>query len=226
MKKKVVIIGAGGHAREALDICDACNKDKPTYDVLGYIVDQQYGEPGTLINDKPILGDYRWLEKHANQVAVICAVGAPHHRFQLVRRAKETGCEFFTLIHPSVILTRWILLGEGVIITAGCILTNQIRIGNHVHINTDCTIAHDAVLEDFVTISPGVHISGNVTIKTGCFVGTGANVVQKLNLGEWSIVGAGSTIVGDVVPNTTVVGVPGKVIKTKLPGWYLEKDEN
>jgi len=226
MIKKVVIIGAGGFAREVLDVCDACNQDEPTYEVLGFIVDKQYGTPGTLINEIPILGDFSWLEKHANQVVGTCAVGAPHHRYQLIRRAHETGCNFFTLIHPKAFLTRWVSIGVGTIITAGCILTNQIRIGNHVHINLDSTIGHDAFLEDFVTISPGVHISGNVVLKTGCYVGTGANVVEKLNLGEWSIIGAGSTIVRDVPPNSTVVGVPGKVIKTKMPGWYLETNEN
>jgi sugar O-acyltransferase (sialic acid O-acetyltransferase NeuD family) len=221
MMKKIAIIGAGGFAREVLDICDACNQTEPTYEVLGFIVDRRYGIPGTLVNDRPILGDYSWLEKHVDQVLVTCAVGAPHHRYQLIQRAQKLGCKFFTLVHPSAILTRWVTLGVGVIITAGSILTNQIRIDNHVHINLDCTLGHDAVLEDFVTLSPGVHISGNVNLKTGCYVGTGANVLEKLVLGEWSIIGAGSTIVKDVPPNTTVVGVPGKVIKTKLPGWHL-----
>jgi len=226
MKKKIAVIGAGGFAREVLDICDACNQAKPTYDVIGFIVDRRYGSSGTLINDKPILGDYAWLEKHAGEVLVTCAVGAPQHRYQLIQRARELGCKFFNLVHPSAILTRWITLGEGVIITAGCILTNQIRIGSHVHINLDCTVGHDAVLEDFVTLSPGVHISGNVNVKTGCYVGTGANVIEKLELGEWSVIGAGSTIVKGVPSNTTVVGVPGKVIKTMQPDWHLESDEN
>lgn len=219
--EKVVIIGAGGFAREVLDICAACNQDKPTYEMIGFIVDPQYGSPGTLINDKPILGDYTWLEKHASQVLVTCAVGAPQHRLHLVQRAQKLGCKFFNLIHPSTILTRWVTFGEGVIIAAGSILTNQIRIGNHVHINLDCTIGHDAVLENFVTVSPGVHISGNVRAKTGCFIGTGVNVIEKLELGEWSIVGAGSVVIKDVPPNTTVVGVPAKVINNREPGWHL-----
>ena len=221
MMKKVVIIGAGGFAREVLDICEACNQKKPTYEVMGFIVDQQYGSPGTLINGKPILGEYSWLENNAEQVLVTCAVGAPHHRYQLINRAQNLGCKFVTLIHPSAILTRWVTYGEGVIITAGCILTNQISIGSHVHINLNCTIGHDAVINDFVTLSPGVHVSGNVLIQQGCYIGTGANIIEKINFGAWSIIGAGSTIVNDVPPNTTVVGVPGKVIKTHQEGWHL-----
>jgi sugar O-acyltransferase (sialic acid O-acetyltransferase NeuD family) len=221
MTEKVAIIGAGAFAREVLDICDACNKEIQTYEVLGFVADQQYGSPGTIVNDKPILGGYDWLERHASQVCVTCAVGAPQHRRQLILRAQRFGCRFFNLVHPSAILTRWVTLGEGVVITAGCILTNQIRIGNHVHINLDCTIGHNAVLEDFVTLTPGAHISGNVSLRTGCFVGTGVSVIERLNLGEWSVVGAGSTIVRDVPANTTVLGVPGRVIKMREPGWHL-----
>jgi len=58
-------------------------------------------------------------------------------------------------------------------------------------------------------------------MATGCYVGTGANINGKIHIGEWSIIGAGSTIVKDVPPNTTVVGVPGQVIKTREPGWHL-----
>jgi len=77
------------------------------------------------------------------------------------------------------------------------------------------------ILQDFVTLSPGVHVSGNVTLGTGCFVGTGANFIEKLNIGAWTVIGAGSVIVGEVPADTTVVGIPGKIIKVKEPGWHL-----
>jgi acetyltransferase EpsM len=81
------------------------------------------------------------------------------------------------------------------------------------------------VFEDFVTLAPGVHISGNVTLSQGCNVGTGANILEKINVGSWSTVGAGSTIVRDVPSNTTVVGVPGRVIKKREGGWHLNHEE-
>ena len=220
--KPVVIIGAGGFAREVLDVLYAVNEEEPQYKVLGYIVDPQYGSPGTLINDKPILGGFDWLSEISNEVLVICGVGPSHHRYQLIRRAEAVGCRFFSVTHPTAVLTRWIQLGKGVVITAGCILTNQIRIGNHVQVNLDCTIGHDVIVEDFVTLAPGVHVSGNVAFREGAYVGTGANIIEKKEIGSWSVVGAGSTIVTDVPNNTTVVGVPGKVIKTRPDGWHLK----
>jgi len=219
--KQVVIIGAGGFGREVLDIFDARNRQEPVYDVLGYIVEPQYAAPGTIVNDKPILGGFDWLEQHVNDVLVICAVGAPEHRRRLVRCAKAIGSRFCSIVHPSAILTRWVELGEGVVIAAGCVLTNRIRVGDHVQVNMGCTIGHDAMLEDFVTLSPGVHVSGNVTLMEGCFIGSGANIIEKICVGAWSRVGAGSAIIEDVPANTTVVGVPGKVVRTREEGWYL-----
>ena len=52
-------------------------------------------------------------------------------------------------------MTRWVELGSGTVVTAGCILTNQIRIGSHVHVNLDSTIGHDCVVKDFVPSRPG-----------------------------------------------------------------------
>ncbi|MCB9453347.1 MAG: acetyltransferase [Anaerolineaceae bacterium] len=219
--QKVAIIGAGGFAREVLDVFDAVNAVQPRFDVQGYIVDAQYGKPGTLINDKPILGSLEWFQDKPD-CAGICAVGASHVRFQLVNRAKALGVHFCSVIHPNAVMSRWVTIGDGTIITAGCVLTNQIKVGNHVHLNLDCTVGHDVIFGDFTTLSPGVHVSGNVTFEQGCFVGTGVNLIEKRTIGAWSIIGAGTTITKDVPANSTVVGVPGKVVKTREANWHLE----
>lgn len=224
MRKRVVIIGAGGNGREILDLLDACNMASQTYEVLGYVVDPQYASSGTIVNDKPVLGGFDWLAKHRSEVWAICSVAAPELRFRVVSRAKELGVRFCSAIHPAAMLTKWVTMGEGIVVTAGCILTNQICLGDQVQLNLACTISHDAVLEEFVTLAPGVHVAGLVTLSKGCYIGTGANIIDRVCVGEWSIVGAGSTIIRDVPPNTTVVGVPGRVIDTREPGWYLKQE--
>jgi sugar O-acyltransferase (sialic acid O-acetyltransferase NeuD family) len=221
--RKVVIIGAGGFGRELLDVFDACNQDKNQYDVLGFIVQKEYAQPGSIVNDRPILGDFDWLEKHSRNVYAICGVGDPHHKRRLTKIAADLSVRFCpSVIHPLACKSRWVELGDGSVITAGCILTTQIKIGEHVHVNLDCTIGHDTTICDYATVAPGVHVSGKVLLGEGCYIGTGANIIEKLNIGEWSVVGAGSAIVKDVPANTTVVGVPGKIIKEREVGWHLK----
>jgi sugar O-acyltransferase (sialic acid O-acetyltransferase NeuD family) len=219
--QKVVIVGAGGHGREVLDVFEALNEEASQYEVLGFIVETGFGTPGELVNGRPIMGDFDWLERHTREVEVICGVGAPELRRRLAQRGAAVGARFCSVVHPSVVRTRWIEVGAGVLIAAGCVLTNQIRIGNHVHVNVGCTIAHDGMLEDFATLAPGVHVCGNVTLEEGCYIGSGANIVERRRIGAWAVVGAGSTIIEDVPPNTTVVGVPGRVAKTRELGWQL-----
>ena len=219
--EKVVIIGTGGFGREVLDVLEAVNQVETRYEILGFITEPGFQNPGELINDKPVLGYYDWLEQNKDQVRAICGVGAPATRLRLIRQAEQMGVQFFSVIHPRAILTRWVKLGTGSIITAGCILTNNITIGEHVHLNLDCTVGHDVVIEDCVTVSPGVHISGNVRLKEGSFIGTGANLIEGKTIGRWAVVGAGSVVVKDVPANSTAVGIPAAVIKTRQPGWHL-----
>jgi sugar O-acyltransferase (sialic acid O-acetyltransferase NeuD family) len=219
--RKVVIIGSVGFGRELLDVFDACNQDKSQYEVLGFIVQKEYAEAGLIVNDKPVLGDFDWLQKYP-EVYVICGVGEPRHKRRLINLAADLNARFCPpVVHPLAYKSRWVEIGDGSVITAGCILTTQIKIGTHVHVNLDCTIGHDVAIHDYATMAPGVHVSGKVTLEEGCYVGTGANIIEKLNIGRWSVVGAGSTIVRNVPANTTVVGMPGKVIKERADGWHL-----
>jgi sugar O-acyltransferase (sialic acid O-acetyltransferase NeuD family) len=222
MPRKVVILGAGGFAREVLDVFDACNAVGDEFDVLGFVVDPEYLLPGVLVNGRPVLGDFSWLRTHAQEVEAICAVGAPEIRRRMVDKALGAEVRFCSVVHPAALVTRWVTLGEGSIITAGCVLTNQIRIGSNVIVNLDCTVGHDVAVGDFVTLAPGVHVSGNVRLEEGANIGTGACIIEKVHVGAWSVVGAGSVVIRDVPANTTAVGVPARVVKERPAGWHCE----
>lgn len=219
--KRFVIIGAGGQAREVLEILEACIEGGTPYEVLGYVVDPQFAPAGTIINGKPVLGGLKWFRGQPPDTYAVCAVGAPDVRRRLTVRAAQEGACFGTIVHPKALVTRHATLGNGVVVLAGSILTVQVRVGDHVHVNLDCTIAHDAVLGDYATLAPGVHLSGNVSLGEGAYVGTGATVIEKTTIGAWSVIGAGAVVTSDVPPNTTVVGIPGRVVKSRPEGWHL-----
>lgn len=224
MSNPLVILGSGGFAREVLSVVEAINLTSPTWDMLGFVVDTQYGETGTIVNNKPILGNFSWFSSHPT-ISVVCGVGAPEIRWEMIKRLNDLDVHFATLIHPSVLRTPWMNIGAGSVITAGCILSNQVSILDHVHINPSTTIGHDVQLESFVSIAPGVLVSGNVHICEGAYIGTGAAIIEKTVIHEWAIVGAGSTIINNVPANTTVVGNPARVIKARPDGWYRHENK-
>jgi acetyltransferase-like isoleucine patch superfamily enzyme len=63
-------------------------------------------------------------------------------------------------------------------------------------------------------------LSGNVTIGEGCDIGTNACAIQGITIGDWSIIGAGATVIRDLPANVTAVGVPARVIATRPDGWW------
>jgi sugar O-acyltransferase (sialic acid O-acetyltransferase NeuD family) len=218
--QKIVLIGGGGFAREVMDVIQAINAVTPTFHACGYVVEEPYFRLGEMVNDLPVLGTLDWIRENTGVMAV-CAIGAPEVRHRIVRLAEATGTAFATIRHPRAELSRWATVDQGSVVTAGCILGSQVRIGRHVLINPNCTVAHDATLDDFVTLAPGANISGNVSLHEGCYVGTGAKIVQHVTLGRWSVTGAGSTVIADVPPNSTVVGVPARIVKTRHEGWHF-----
>lgn len=217
--RKIVIIGAGGHAREVLDILLTCHTDEST-ELLGFI-DENPDRHGQILVGFPILGDFRWFEQvNRSEIAVICAVGAPYVCRKLVNRAKALGLQFANVISPQAWISPHARLGQGVIVFPGVIINSGVLIGNHVTLNVSVTVSHDTVIGDFCNINPGAHLAGNVSIGEGCYIGMGANIIQGITIGPWSVIGAGAVVVNDIPANVTAVGVPAKVIKTREEGWH------
>lgn len=206
---KIFILGAGGFGREVLNIFSDLGRID---DVLGFLEENCQRE-GSLINEKPIYDISKLDEFNKSDIKLVCSIGTPLRK-KVIEKTKNMGFTYETVVHPSVIMSQWIELGEGCIICAGSILTNQIEIGNFSIINLACTIGHDVNIKDYTTLSPGVNISGNVTIGEECFIGTGAVTVEKVNIGAHSFIGAGAVVSKNIPENVLAVGIPAKSIKT------------
>ena len=82
-------------------------------------------------------------------------------------------------------------------------------------------IGETAVIGDNVTLYQGVTLGGtgkehgkrHPTVKDNVMVSAGAKVLGSFTIGENSKIGAGSVVLNEVPPNSTVVGVPGRVVK-------------
>lgn len=212
--KKLVIIGAGGFAREVAWLVEDINAVKKEWELLGFI-DENPVNHGKVLNGYPVLGDFGFFvhRQFGEPVYTVCAVGSPYAKINLVKKAAECGLQFTNLIHPSVKMSQYVELGTGNIICAGNLLSVDVFIGNHVSINPNCGLGHDVIIKDYSTLLWNISLSGNVKIGTGCEVGTKTVVIQGIEIGEWSIIGAGAVVIRDIPPYCTAVGVPAKPVK-------------
>lgn len=209
--KDLYIIGAGGFGREVAWIVERINSIKPTWNLKGFIDDNE-----TLWGSKEgeyhVFGGCEYLSA-LEDVYAVCAVGSSNVRKKIIEKLKDTSVKFATLVDPSVLYSNSVKIGEGDIVCAGTIITVNVNIGDHVIVNLDCTIGHDAVIDDFVTIYPSVNVSGNVLIGECSELGTGTQIIQGKKVISNTIIGAGAIVVKDCIESGTYVGSPAKKIK-------------
>lgn len=221
MARPIIIFGAGGFAREVLQIILDINAECPTspqWQPLGFIVDDSYITENC-VHGLPILGSIDYLKTNP-YAEIIIAIGSSAARQRIATRISAISKNnFATLIHPRAWLGRNVSIGRGSIICSGSLITTDIQIGLHVQVNIGCTIGHDAILNDYVTLNPGTNVSGNVLIGEGSEIGTGSVLIPHAKIGEWSIIGAGSVVINSIAANTTSVGAPAKIIKTRNNNW-------
>lgn len=217
--KPIMIYGAGGFAREVLELIRDINRLRATWQPVGFLSDDAT-EYGTVINGLEVLGGVDVLERDPQGSAIVLGLGSPVAKYRVARRLIALGCETPTLVHPTVVKSDTVDLAVGVVVTASNVLTCNIRVDRFAMLNLGCTVGHDAVVGAYATLSPGVHVSGNVKLDDGVEVGTGTVLVPGIEVGAWSIVGAGAVVSKPVPPNCTAVGVPAKVIKTRNEGWH------
>lgn len=208
--KKLLIIGAGGFAREVIWLVKEINMRHKEWDFWGYI---EYKENiGKSINGYSILGDIEWLNSLNEEVFIVVAIGNGKVRENIIKSI-DRKIRIATLIHPDILIDSTNKIGEGSILCKGAIVTVNTDIGKHVIVSIDSTVSHDAILRDYTTILPGTHISGNVVIGEKTTVGAGTVVIEKILIGSESIIGAGTVVIKNVDSNCTAVGNPARVIK-------------
>ncbi|HEU5149607.1 MAG TPA: NeuD/PglB/VioB family sugar acetyltransferase [Iamia sp.] len=203
----LVILGAGGHGREVLDVA---RHDPTAPRVLGFLADEE-PDPALL---EPLgtswLGPIAVLE--GIDALFVIAVGDPGVRRTLHERATRWGREPARLWHRTAHRAAGVEVGAGTVVLANASVTSNVRLGLHVHVNLNATVAHDCDLGDYVTVNPGANLNGNVTVGPDATIGSGAVIRQGVTIGAGATVGAGAVVIRDVAPGTTVVGVPAQPI--------------
>lgn len=210
MKKRLLIIGAGGFGRELLGWALAIPAAEREWDVAGFLD----ANPDALAGfpcDHRVVADPALYAPGPDDLFVP-AVGDPATKLRLCRALDARGGRFATLIHPTVTIGPFCRIGRGCVLCPGTILCTNVTLGDFVVMNTHSGAGHDAVLGAGCTLSSHVDITGAARLGEGVFLGSHASVLPRVAVGDFAVVGAGSVVLRNVPPRATVMGVPAKQI--------------
>ena len=126
-----------------------------------------------------------------------------NHSLKLLARMNSNLARFITgiEIHPGATFGKRVFIDHGMGVVVG----------------------ETAIVGDDVLLYQGVILGGTSTEKTkrhptlerGVIVGAGAKVMGNITIGEYSKIGTGAVVLKDVPPESTCVGVPGRIVKRK-----------
>lgn len=197
----MILFGASGHGKVIIDILELNGID----DIA--IWDDNATAP---------VWDYKTSKPDAASLAdepIIISIGSNEARKKVVERL-PIDANYIVAIHPQAVLARTVSIDNGTVIMGGVVINPDTTIGKHCIINTNASVDHDCEIGDYVHISPNVALCGNISIGEGTHIGAGTVVIPGKKIGKWCVIGAGSVIIEDVPDYATVVGNPGRVIKT------------
>lgn len=132
----------------------------------------------------------------------------------------------FSHVMPGAVIGEGCNLGQNVVVMPGT------RMGNNVKVQNNVSIYEGVELEDDVfcgpscvftnVMNPRSHVSRKheyrrTLVRRGASIGANATIVCGSTLGEYSFIGAGAVVTGDVPDYALMVGVPARRI-----GWMCQ----
>jgi len=190
MKKKIILIGAGGHCVACVDIIEKENK----YQIYGLVGEKKNS---SLIKYKLIGNDadLKKIKKKTNNALI--TIGQIKNLFlreKVFQKLIKLKFNLPVIVAPYSYVSESSFIDKGTIIMHGAIINSNAKIGKNCIINTGSIIEHDVVIGNNCHISTGSIINGGAIINNNTFIGSGSVIKQHVKIGSRCFVNANKFI--------------------------------
>lgn len=211
MENPVIILGAGGLGKAALDIFESNNVQVYCF------LDDDKKLHETEIKDISVLGstnDEGFLKYIGKKCEAFVAEDENKVRKSLVKMLKKQRKVMpVNAIHANAVISKNAQIGHGNFIGSGTSIGPFVKVGSHCLLHSGSIVDFETRVGDFVQIGAGSVVNSGVTIEDEAFVGSGVTIVSGVTIGKGARIGAGSVIISDVGAGETYFGNPAKKIE-------------
>ncbi len=205
-RKKVLLIGAGGHARACIDIIEQEGRFS-VYGLTGLP-----SEVGQKLLGYPVLGTdvdmSRYLMEAPYALVAVGQIKSVEPRKRLFRALVEAGFEMPTIVSPRGYVSPHAEVGYGTIVMHGAVVNAGAKVGANCILNSQSLVEHDVVIGDHCHIATGASINSGVRVGAETFIGSNSSIRQGLRIGPGCLIGMGQRILSDCADG---IHIPGRV---------------
>jgi len=190
--ERILIVGAGGHGRAVAEAIELAGN----FEIAGFLDDcyPQIKE----VWSYSVLGTAHELSGFASYAgALIVAIGNNRVRETVFDRAKAAGFTMPSIVHPSAVVSRRALTGEGCCIMAGSVLGTEATLGRGCVVNVNASVDHHCRLDDFAHLGVGVHLAGGVRVGASAWMQAGSSAGYRVEVPSGAVVVPGAGLCVD-----------------------------
>lgn len=216
MNNKIIIIGNGSFAKLVYYYLT----EYSAKEVCAFSVDNEYIQEKRLeLDGKEIpVVPFESLNEFYPATDFDIILGIGYSQMNDVRKkmfftCKAKGYNIASFIHPTCVIAKNVILGEGNIILENSIIQPFVKIGNGNLLWHNVKISHDDKIGDFNMFAQNASLSGFVNVGQNCFFGNSSVVLDRKNIADYTLVGAGAIVKHDTKPYDVIVPAKSVILE-------------
>lgn len=210
MKKKLVLVGGGGHCKVCIDVIEQTEE----FEIIG-ILDLPSLIGTTVLGYKVIGSDQDisiYVDKGYSFLVTVGQIKSAILRRKLFEKLKSCHADIATVFSKSSYCSKHTNIGAGTIIMQNVIINAGAAIGDNCILNNGCDIEHDTKIGNHTHISTFAVVNGDCKIGNEVFIGSNATIANKIIIADQTIIGAGSVVIKNVLEKEIQAGNPAQKI--------------